>query len=779
MNNTFKWSDFAFRAALCLLLLAATAVRFYALETASMWWDEIYTPMTSRYPWAFIRDWCRFIEIQPPYFYMAMKAVMACGSSDFALRLPFALCGVFSVYGVYILGRRLFNPSAGLAAAAFIAFNPTMIWLSRTLRIYTLLHLLYILSLIAFCKAYYENNKRAEISLYFVNFLLLILHYSTILIVGAEGFVLFVAICMKITGISFARVFRFALISLLSFVPSISFFTNSVVDGGWLKIKSDYWTVAVKVYAIFSDLLVYFDSKYSIVVLISFFVVSAALLLKKNRTFVLLFSSVVLPILVIILKRYDSHMFPSHLTFILIPFSLILASPLRLLKSTATVVVLTSAFVLTSTTYYFVYQQNDLYSIGSNDKRVFAQGIFKQMARDLPGRLSGNSIVPMEHDLPIFNAVTWYLDQFSSDNPLTKQHLDSDRSQTPIVFLEGFNSFATLAPDRETFFRSYPGLKELPNIGSFKTYAYNVSYTPFIFQPNKQTLLQLGAEPNDFYSHVSRLQNVMLFPFDDGRIIPTVNSDWTWFEIDITNSKPQELASAVCLFEVVNTGFGNRVEVDYRYDGGAWLQAGTSETSAMKTIMASMETTTPWKTLTLRVRIWCDVVTPLKGGGNLSSIGIKKMTFHLGPPASIYNMQNQALQDILPQHLSTSVVANQSITYGDNVAIQSAPDNPDWMFLTPKIYDQMATVRVRLQNPPEIAVYHPRANGPNSAVIVVRTGVPEKQVSGFQGVPDKWSPIGLAVPLKLDAEPGKEEEFEIRLYGGGQLWISNNAVFFK
>src|SRR4029078_10711818 len=64
------------------------------------------------------------------------------GTSEFALRLPFALLGIALVPVMYLAARELAGRRAGLIAAALAACNPMLIWHAQDARAYTLLALL-------------------------------------------------------------------------------------------------------------------------------------------------------------------------------------------------------------------------------------------------------------------------------------------------------------------------------------------------------------------------------------------------------------------------------------------------------------------------------------------------------------------------------------------------------------------------------------------------------------------------------------------------------------
>ena len=88
--------------------------------------------------------WERIVnrESTPPlsyvYEWLWTKAI---GTSELALRLPFALIGIALVPLVYAAARALAGHRAGLIAAALAACNPMLIWHAQDARSYTLLAL--------------------------------------------------------------------------------------------------------------------------------------------------------------------------------------------------------------------------------------------------------------------------------------------------------------------------------------------------------------------------------------------------------------------------------------------------------------------------------------------------------------------------------------------------------------------------------------------------------------------------------------------------------------
>jgi len=121
---------------LLLLTLLAAAVRFYALDRQSLWFDEVCSWHSASYNslsglWQGDRAW----NMYPPGYDFALKcAMLVFGDSEWALRLPSALAGTLSVPLIYILGTRLFSHREGLLTAVFLALSIFPIYFSQEAR---------------------------------------------------------------------------------------------------------------------------------------------------------------------------------------------------------------------------------------------------------------------------------------------------------------------------------------------------------------------------------------------------------------------------------------------------------------------------------------------------------------------------------------------------------------------------------------------------------------------------------------------------------------------
>ena len=132
-------SPVATRYALLAIVLVASALRLPTLGTQSLWFDEAAT-------WSQVEGTLGDLFIRtsadnypPLYNILAWLAVQVLGDAEWVLRLPAALLAVANVPLLYLLGRRIAGPSAGLLAAALLALSAYHVWYSQEARMYSLL----------------------------------------------------------------------------------------------------------------------------------------------------------------------------------------------------------------------------------------------------------------------------------------------------------------------------------------------------------------------------------------------------------------------------------------------------------------------------------------------------------------------------------------------------------------------------------------------------------------------------------------------------------------
>jgi mannosyltransferase len=121
-----------------VLLLAVAGLGVYGMGR-SLWLDEAWVANSIQAPslagMFYYPDW---LQVNPPLFLLlARAAVRVLGASNAAFRLVPLLLAVAAAAGMLAVSRRLLRPGFALLAAAVVAFDPTAIEYSRTLKPYS------------------------------------------------------------------------------------------------------------------------------------------------------------------------------------------------------------------------------------------------------------------------------------------------------------------------------------------------------------------------------------------------------------------------------------------------------------------------------------------------------------------------------------------------------------------------------------------------------------------------------------------------------------------
>src|SRR4051794_23312913 len=125
------------------IVLLAALLRIPGLGSRSLWLDEGAEYFTVRGSLGHLIDRMIHTESTPPLsFVYEWAAIRVTGTSEFGLRLPFALLGIALVPVMYLAARELAGHRAGLIAAVLAACNPMLVWHAQDARSYSLLALL-------------------------------------------------------------------------------------------------------------------------------------------------------------------------------------------------------------------------------------------------------------------------------------------------------------------------------------------------------------------------------------------------------------------------------------------------------------------------------------------------------------------------------------------------------------------------------------------------------------------------------------------------------------
>ena len=119
--------------------MALAAVNFlWQLGSSSLFVDEVYSWAGASTPLGDLIEHLRDNEVTPPTYFFALHEWIARigADSDWAMRLPSAVCAVLLVPVLYDLGRRVASEGAGIAAAFLGALSPLVLDYAQQVRTY-------------------------------------------------------------------------------------------------------------------------------------------------------------------------------------------------------------------------------------------------------------------------------------------------------------------------------------------------------------------------------------------------------------------------------------------------------------------------------------------------------------------------------------------------------------------------------------------------------------------------------------------------------------------
>lgn len=257
-----------------LIFLLGLALRIYDLAGESIWYDEAVSVVASRLGIGELIKW--IIETKdgnPPLYYLILHYwVPVFGDSEFMSRLPSAIFGSLSVFGIYAVGIRLFNKKTGLIAALFIATSYFHIRYAQEARAYTLMVLLSLVSI--YCLLRITDSKKRVFGFFYVisSALMMYTHYFGAFIIILQNIFCFTLFIMdgKIGELSTRKWITLQGIMGLLFLPGLLL---------WAKVslmieKTGFWIPEPTLADLIAYLRVYAGTKYLLVIFIIFALLS-------------------------------------------------------------------------------------------------------------------------------------------------------------------------------------------------------------------------------------------------------------------------------------------------------------------------------------------------------------------------------------------------------------------------------------------------------------------------------------------------------------------------
>jgi uncharacterized membrane protein len=197
--------------ALCLVYVA---VRVWRITDSCLWFDELFSVHAAEHAWSSLFRFVAQDLIHPPLFYATLKLWIALGGESLIwLRLlPVVFAALAVVPFIYLCKELKLSNSVLLLSLAFLAVNGSLIKYTQTLRMYSMLMFLSLLSIWLFAR--YFNRGKSFIPLLIVNLLLIYTHYFGFLAVGTE-----IVAILLFQRIKWRRMAAMAGILFASFIP--------------------------------------------------------------------------------------------------------------------------------------------------------------------------------------------------------------------------------------------------------------------------------------------------------------------------------------------------------------------------------------------------------------------------------------------------------------------------------------------------------------------------------------------------------------------------------
>jgi mannosyltransferase len=227
---------------LCMLLISGFIIRLYQLGAESIWLDEGHSILTSKLDLLSII--LRQDDVPPLYFAFLHGWIKIFGDSEFAVRFPSLIFGVFSIWFVFKIGSLLFDENKGLLAALLLTVSRFAVDYSQEVRMYSLTALLTLISMYYLIKLNKEGGKRTASIVYVLSSVLLIYsHIFGLFIIFAQNTYIITLhlFSKKETAISLKHWISMQAILFFLFLPWVPTFIARVLDdarGSYLDVPT-------------------------------------------------------------------------------------------------------------------------------------------------------------------------------------------------------------------------------------------------------------------------------------------------------------------------------------------------------------------------------------------------------------------------------------------------------------------------------------------------------------------------------------------------------------
>jgi len=171
---------------LVLILIIATALQTFGLDSKVPWYDEAYALSLSGESITWVLFDMALIESHPPLYHIVIHFLLSVTDSVFILRFTSVLFGVLSVLITYLIAEKTFGQKTAMLSALLLSISPLFVFNAHWLRPYTFLTFFSLLTLYLTFRMIDNNDKKSWIFWIASTIVNIYIHYYAFFILFAE-----------------------------------------------------------------------------------------------------------------------------------------------------------------------------------------------------------------------------------------------------------------------------------------------------------------------------------------------------------------------------------------------------------------------------------------------------------------------------------------------------------------------------------------------------------------------------------------------------------------
>ncbi|MER3445436.1 MAG: hypothetical protein C4291_00755 [Candidatus Dadabacteria bacterium] len=246
---------------LLLILLLGLFLRTHNLSKESIWFDEGYSISVADLSLLqIVVETYKSDQNLPLYYIILHFWISLFGDSEFSVRFPSVIFGLFAIFMLYEVGRLIFDNEVGILGSLLLGLSLFHIRYSQEARCYSLMVLLTLISIYFFIRLFKERSLIFSIGYILSSTLLIYTHvYGLFIIIAQDIYIVTLFLSSKENHKLNFRLWillQFILITL--FIPEIGFFLRNVSD----MVHHGYWIPVPVISSIIDSFFEYAGSRY-------------------------------------------------------------------------------------------------------------------------------------------------------------------------------------------------------------------------------------------------------------------------------------------------------------------------------------------------------------------------------------------------------------------------------------------------------------------------------------------------------------------------------------